>query len=342
MTHHDQTGATAAVASRANGVAQLDLHRLVVFYTLVNEGTMSRASEMLYISQPAISAHIKSLESGLGVSLFNRVGRRSVVSSAGRVLYEKSERLLEAADELKTAMEDLRGTSIGRLVLGASMVWQYRLPAVLGIFQHRYPKVELNAQMANSDRIERLVQDRSVDIGLIARAPVATDPVSKRLASDEVLFVMSPDHSLATAGAVDPGDLAVEPLIVRESGSAVRQATENLLRRAGVRSSFSMELGSQEAIQQVAALGRGVGLVSRRGAAPMLRSRALVTPGDDRVRAPLVLYLVYHRRKKLTAVQKAFVEMLEVEGELDGHGKPSNPRRLPEAGALRQTPAPLT
>ena len=88
-----------------------DLNRLAVFYTLVNQGTMSKASQQLFITQPAISAHIKALEQRLGVALFDRAGRGSVVSSADRVLYEKAEHLFSVADELQATMEDLRGTN---------------------------------------------------------------------------------------------------------------------------------------------------------------------------------------------------------------------------------------
>ena len=90
-------------------------------------------------SAHAISAHIKTLESGLGISLFERVGRRSVVNSAGQVLYEKAERVFEAVDDLKAAMENLRGSHTGRLRLGASVVWQYCLPGVLHQFKRKFP-----------------------------------------------------------------------------------------------------------------------------------------------------------------------------------------------------------
>jgi DNA-binding transcriptional LysR family regulator len=157
---------------------------------------MSRASERLYITQPAISAHIKTLESGLGISLFERVGRRSVVNSAGQVLYEKAERVFEAVDDLKAAMENVRGSPTGRLRLGASVVWQYCLPGVLHQFKRKFPLVDLSTQVANSDLVERLVLDRTVDIGFIARASSRTELYSEQLAEDEVVAICGPAHPL--------------------------------------------------------------------------------------------------------------------------------------------------
>ena len=110
---------TASVSEGPTVPEQLDLYRLLVFNTVVDEGTMSRASERLFITQPAISAHIKALETTMGVPLFDRIGRRSVVNSAGLVLYEKAEQLFEVADDLRASMENLRGAAVGRLRLGA-------------------------------------------------------------------------------------------------------------------------------------------------------------------------------------------------------------------------------
>ena len=104
-----------ALANRSNGYSPVDLYRLAVFHTLVDEGTMSKAGDRLFISQPAVSAHIKALEGALGMPLFDRIGRRSVVNYAGRLLYRNAERLFSAADDLAEAMEDLRGTSSGTL-----------------------------------------------------------------------------------------------------------------------------------------------------------------------------------------------------------------------------------
>ena len=140
--HRMQAGRTNGTTTRSRrGVLadQLDLHRLLVFRTLVNEGTMAKASARLHITQPAISTHIKTLETALGVSLFDRVGRRSVVNSVGRVLYENADRVLSVADELRTAMEELRGTSTGALDLAASFVAQYHLPRALALFTTSLP-----------------------------------------------------------------------------------------------------------------------------------------------------------------------------------------------------------
>ena len=303
---------------KPNAAGQLDLYRLVVFHTLVNEGTMARAGERLFITQPAVSAHIRSLENGLGVSLFDRVGRRSVVNSAGQVLYEKTERLLSVADELKSAMEDLRGVATGRLDLGASVVWQYYLPKALCPFKQEYPHVAVSAQVANSDLIERLVLDRSVDIGLIGRASERMELVSEPLGEDEVVAICGPAHPLVAAVQVDPGVLEDEAFVVREAGSAIRRATDGLLGALGVEPHISMELGSQEAIKQAVMAGQGIGMVSRAGIEHELRAGLLAIVGVANLRLSLHLHAIYLKQKRLTFVQAAFLDMIASDGILTG------------------------
>ncbi len=313
---------TAGTGEKPNPVEQLDLYRLVVFHTVVNEGTMSRASERLFITQPAISAHIKALESGLGVSLFNRVGRRSVVNSAGRLLYAKAEQLLSVADDLKSEMEDLRGIAIGRLNLGASVVWQYHLPNALDVFKQDYPRVELSIGIANSDLIEKMVLDRSVDIGFVARGSARTELLSKSLAKDEVVPICSPAHPLATTSDASPRDLNDAFFIAREPGSATRQITDELLNGLGLADNISMELGSQEAIKQVVMGGnQGIGMVSRAGLTAELRAGLLAIADVAELKAPLNLHVIYHKQKKLTFTQRDFLERIAPDQSPHGRGR---------------------
>ena len=207
----------------------LDLNRLGVFTTLVDAGTMSKASDRLFLTQPAVSAHIKALEAALGVTLFNRVGRGLAVSSAGRALYNKAQQLFSVADELMSEMEDLRGVRNGTLKLGSSVVWEYHLPRVLEEFKRQYPDVEICLIVANSERIERMVHDRSVDIGFIGRPAQRPGLESEPLATDEVVPICGPAHPLTRGSEPSPGDLSGEGFVVREIGSATRLATDKAL-----------------------------------------------------------------------------------------------------------------
>lgn len=278
---------------------ELDLHRLAVFYTVVNEGTLSKAGDSLYMSQPAISAHIKALEQQLGVPLFYRVGRRSVVNKAGEVLYKKAEQLFCVADELKAEMEELKGMYIGRLNLGASVDWQYMLPSTLDRFKQKYPGVEVSMGIASEDRIERLVLDRSLDFGFVGQASSRAEMVSELLAS--------------------VSDLASESFVVREVESAARSVTDERLEDLELIGSITMELGSYEAIKSAIISGKGIGIVTRQSLDAEIKAGLLVALDVPQLTAILELHLIYLKQKKMTSTQSAFLDMACAHGAMASH-----------------------
>ncbi len=295
---------------------ELDMHRLMVFYTVVNEGTLSKAGDRLYMSQPAISAHMKALEQQLGMPLFYRVGRRSVVNKAGDVLYKMTERLFSVAEELKAEMENLKGISGGRVSLGVSVGWQYYVPKALDQFRQRYPGVELLMEIANSDRIEKLVLDRTLDIGFVGRDTSRPELASEHLADDELVPICNTSHPFASMTAIDIKKLSGEALIVRETDSATRRLTNELLQAHNLAQNISMELGSYEAIKSAVMAGHGIGIVSRQALDAELQAGFLVVVDIPKLRSYMGLHLIYHKQKKMTGTQLAFIEIVTSSEEL--------------------------
>ena len=295
---------------------ELDLHRLAVFYTVVNEGTLSKAGDSLYMSQPAISAHIKALEQQLGISLFYRVGRRSVVNKAGEVLYRKAEQLFSVADELKAEMDDMRGMSIGRLNLGASVDWQYNLPSYLDRFKQAHPGVEISMSVFPTERVERMVLDRTLDLGFIGGESSKFDLASEHLIDDEIVPICSKGHRLAKKITSEIVKLDEESFIVREPDSESRRIANGMLEANGLLENILMELGSDEAIKWAVMAGRGIGLVARQSIDIELQAGLLKVLEIDSMTAPVELHLIYIRERKMSAVQTAFTEMLSSKAAL--------------------------
>ena len=193
-------------------------------------------------------------------------------------------------------------------------MWQYHLPNALYGFSLENPQVQVTTQVANSDAIERLALDRAIDVGLIGRESTRPALVSRRLAEDEALPIFLPDHPLASATDPGPEALAGESFITRESGSALRQAMDRLLSSFGVAVSTAMELGSQEAVKQAVLSGQGIGVATKAGLEPELRAGMLAIPSGSRLSSTLELHVVYLAERKLSLTQKAFLDMLAMDG----------------------------
>ena len=287
-----------------------DLHRLEVFCAVVDEGSLSKASRRLFMSQPAISAHIKSLQQQLGMTLFHRVGRRSVVSKAGEVLYQGAGDLLAQADDLRTLMSGLKDSDQGRLHLGMSLEWEPLLPAALGKFKCVNPYVEVLLTVDTCDGVENLTIDRHFDIGFIARPADHHRLESICLVTDEIVPVAMSDHRLASHDGLRAADLRSEMIFVRESGSTSRDATDRLLDQHGLRSQIALEAASHQTITATVAGTSGIGMLPRSCLGFNGREDRLVVLDIPELMTPLNLHVVYLPHRMRSEALERFLELV--------------------------------
>ena len=159
-------------------------------------------------------------------------------------------------------IRDRQGVETGTLRIGVSVTWQYHLSTPLSRFKERFPHVEPVIQIGNSEAVEKMVVDRTVDIGLIARNTTHPELRSIEVAKDQVVAICAPSHHLASANGATSQRLQDAEFVVRERGSATREVTEQLLSSEGIPRNYSMELGSVEAIKQVVISQDAIGIVT--------------------------------------------------------------------------------
>ncbi len=241
------------------------LHALALFLATVEHGTMTAAAEAEGIAQPAISVHVRNLERFYAMPLVERSGRRVRPTAAGELLARHTRRILGAVDELEYALADLEGLRSGRLVVGASAtVAETWLPEVLGRFRRAHPGVDLEVRLGNSEHVLQGVHDRSLGFGLVGR-PV-DDPalLSRAIFEDRLELFAAADSPLAGAAGLGLTDLAYETFVLREPGSATREAVLGCMQAFGFAPAQEMQFGSNEAVKRAVAAGLGVGVLSAR------------------------------------------------------------------------------
>ncbi len=241
------------------------LHALALFLATVEHGTMTAAAEAEGFAQPAISVHIRNLERFYAMPLVERSGRRVRPTAAGEVVATHVRRILGGVDELGYALADLDGLRSGRLVVGASAtVAETWLPEVLGRFRRAHPAVELEVRLGNSEHVLHGVHERSLGFGLIGR-PV-DDPVllSRPVFEDRLELFVAADSPLAGAVDLHLTDLSNETFVLREPGSATREAVLGCMQAFGFAPAKEMQFGSNEAVKRAVAAELGVGVLSAR------------------------------------------------------------------------------
>jgi DNA-binding transcriptional LysR family regulator len=293
----------------------MTLRQLESFLAVAREGSFSIAAQRLHLSQPTLTEHIQELEREVGTRLFARRWRQVVLSEAGRVLEPYVVTIMTTLKHATDAVTELDGLQHGSLMLGASTTpGIYVLPRIIGRFRATYPGIALSMQIANSRTIEERVRAAQLDVGVVGGHILGAREQCVAVGlDDELVLVVPPDHAWAKRGSIAVAQIAEQPLLMRETGSATRQLTERALQEAGVAYEVAMELDHTEAIKQAVMAGLGVSLVSRHA---VQREIAAGHLASIRVRGlPLRrhFHVIQPHRRQLSASAQAFVRLLEAE-----------------------------
>jgi DNA-binding transcriptional LysR family regulator len=261
------------------------------FVEVARRGNVSRAAEALYLTQPAITARLKSLEGDLGVELFVRTGRGMKLSDAGRAFLPYAERTLATVDEGRQLVANLREGNVGALVIAAApAVSTYVLPRILRLFRSTYPNVRLGVRTGHTEEVLEMVLRAEAHVG-IGRPIRHPDVELIPLFDDEMLLVVAARHPFAARGKVSMAELAEERLILFDRTSSYHELTSSLFRQAGVIPASTLELDNVEAAKKMVQQGLGVALLPRMALSSELKSRSLRPVrlvGAPAVRRPIV------------------------------------------------------
>ncbi|UOQ65589.1 LysR substrate-binding domain-containing protein [Hymenobacter volaticus] len=205
--------------------------RLRVFQSVARHLSFTRAAQELYISQPAITKHIRELERSYGQRLFERRGNRVSLTEAGNLLLEHADAVEGLHQQLTEQLHNLHSEAAGRLRLGASTTLaQYVLPAILPGFQRRYPQVELTLVNANSEHIAEAISLGQLDLGFVEGRSKSRDLHYEPLLPDELVAVRRATPAGPPAEPMPLAEAVAHPLVLRERGSGTLEVLEFALR----------------------------------------------------------------------------------------------------------------
>jgi DNA-binding transcriptional LysR family regulator len=271
------------------------LRQLEVFTAIARVESVSRAAETLAMSQSAVSGSLADLERQFDVRLFERVGKRLVLSELGRALWPEAEALCEQARGLEL---NLSRQLSGELRVGATLsIGNHLCAPLMAQFMRDNPSARVSLSIANTEEIARSVKSFEIDVGLVEGELSDPELDVTRWRDDELVVFCSPRHPLAKRRALSDEDLTGSKWIVRERGSGTRQAFEHALHGLLPQLQIALELTQTEAIKGAVQAGLGLGCVSRLALTDAFRHRTLVpcrVPQRDFHRS---FFFVVHQRK---------------------------------------------
>ena len=253
--------------------------RLKVFQSVAKNLSFTKASQELFVSQPAITKHIQELENFYQARLFERQGSKILLTEAGRLLLKHSEKILDDYKQLEYEMHLLHNEYIGELRLGASTtIAQYVLPPLLANFISQFPQINLSLLNGNSRGVETALQEHRIDLGLVEGIFRLPNLKYTLFLKDELVAVVHSNSRLIKSDEITPQDLLNIPLVLRERGSGTLDVFERALLQHNLKLSslnVLMYLGSTESIKLFLEHTDCMGIVSIRSVHKELVSGSL-------------------------------------------------------------------
>jgi DNA-binding transcriptional LysR family regulator len=242
----------------------LNLNQLKIFHVAAGLQSFTRTAEVLFLTQPGISKHIKDLEDYYGVRLFDRLGKKVVLTKPGEILYAKTKIIFDLIDQLKIEIDELQGLNWGSLSIGASItIGIYILPQILGNFKSLYPHIDISLDIVLNRQVIDKILDNSIDIGFLG-APVDDTRIHTGVfLKDDLVLIVPAGHEWAERDEIEPLELMTQPFIISRQGSGTRHIIEERLGQAGVVLKKGMEFGHTEAVKKAVESGLGVSILSK-------------------------------------------------------------------------------
>jgi DNA-binding transcriptional LysR family regulator len=302
-------------------IQHVSLRQLRVFESAATHKSFSKAAEILHLTQPGVSMHIKELETSAGLPLFERIGRKLYVTEAGQELLARAREILRALKDAEDTLDGLRGLRRGRINLAVVSTAKYFVPQLLAQFGRNFPELEIRLTVNNRDSVIDQLVANEVDLAIMGRSPQSLDTVAEPFAKNPHVIIAAPDHELAGLRGIKVETMAKQKFIVREPGSGTRLAMQQFFEASHVTCNVGMEMASNETIKQAVMAGMGLSFISRHTIDLEIQTHRLVVldvRGTPVVRQWHVAHLA---NKRLSPTAVAFKEFVLRQGAelLQGH-----------------------
>ncbi len=290
----------------------MDFEGLKAFLAVAELGSFSLAADRLHLTQPAVSKRVAHLEDGLGLRLFDRIGRTVSLTEAGRELQPRAGQILASVEDSRRALSNLAGSVSGHLSLATSHhIGLWRMPEILRNFTRQYPAVTLDLHFMDSEVAHEQILQGAMELGVITLAPAGHDRLcSTPVWKDELVFVCARDHDLARVEAVDLEILAGHPAVLPDMSTFTGRIVKQLFQDRGLSLTTAMSTNYLETIKMLITVGLGWSVLPR----------TMLDPGICSLRVPGVsinrdLGVIHHIHRSLSNAGNAFIDLLKAAGD---------------------------
>lgn len=244
----------------------MNIDSLKMFCLVADEGSISKAARLNFVSQPAVTRQIRQLEEQYGANLFERTAGKLTLSEAGKILYPYAKEIVEYSKRSFEAIQEITANQETVLNVGASStIGEYLLPGLLGDFSKSYPNLKFSLSIGNTPSILSKLENNEIDIAFVEGAVENENFSREKFTEDDLILVISSNHHWKDKTQIDIHELSEEKMIWREADSGTRQIVENALHVYEILDKIksAMELGSYQSIKSAVEADLGVSILPK-------------------------------------------------------------------------------
>lgn len=293
----------------------MNLDYLKTYVEVIRLGNFSEVAKKLAISQPAVSFQIQKLEQEIGVRLIDRQQKELRMTEAGKRLLEFAKQVGKEHQALLNDVEQIREEVTGSLAIAASTIpGNFILSPILSKFKRRHPAVDIQVAVTNSARVIEAVKRGEYDIGFCGISPEDRELEAIKIAEDEIVLIVFPDHPFAGRNKVSFLEVSAEPLIFREPTSGTQRSVESLLLNAGFNLNQckpTLVLGTTEAVVTAVEAKSGIAFVSNLA---IKKSIALGLVNEVRIEGVTLkrdFFCIYRKQRVVSRLLEEFISFNE-------------------------------
>ena len=291
----------------------MNIDQLKSFYRVARTGSFTKAAGELHITQSAVSQQVQALEHSLGIKLFDRSRKKVFLTTEGETLSAYAKRLFDLYEEIENVFEFQQKLQKGKIKIASTRVLgTYYLPEIIGLYNHRYPGIEIDLRLGNTHRILDIILEGEVDFGFAGKVRNHARLYDIPVHTEKLLLVSSPHHYLTSKKFIDPAELIKTPFIWREKGTLTQKVVKRWFEKnLGKNSSAkSIALENVEAAKRMVEEGYGITALPESAVKREIDMGVLKAIQVDGFELSVDFCLFYFKGKIFSKAAMTFLKML--------------------------------
>lgn len=286
------------------------LHQLQVFTKVVQTKSITKASEELFMTQPAVSIQLKKFQDQFDIPLTEIIKKRLRITDFGMEIYKMAERILGEVYAINYKTQAYKGFLSGRLSISVVSTGKYVMPYFLADFMQKHEGIDLVMDVTNKSKVIESLSNGDIDFALVSIVPDKLDVNEEVLMDNELYFVANKQFKLSKS-KLSKDELEKHALIFREEGSATRKVMEDYFEQKNLRIRKKIELTSNEAVKQAVIAGLGISIMPLIGIREEIKNRKIKIIPATGLPIKTKWRLIWLKEKALSPVAREYLRYVQ-------------------------------